>query len=1165
MADHDLDLSGRTLGDFVIHSKIGEGGWGLVYRAEQKPLGREVVVKVLHGERIEKGASVERFLREARLASQLGHPCATHVHAFGVHEDQGQRLWWIAMELVRGVTLADWLKAHGPMPLEHLVPYFEYVAEVVYEAHNHGIIHRDLKSSNMMVIERNGRLFPKLLDFGIAKVDPDVDPDVTLVDESEADRVPTSLIRPSPREGVIRPKTEAKEREQLTKRGAAFGSAPYMAPEQWRDAAGVGPAADIYSLGVVIYEAATGRRPFTGKNTTEYRRLHGYGEVPPVDMAAPSLWFGVSRELDRVLQRALSKYPESRQRSVLDLAADLRAVLRTSDREQLRAAAQQWEDRSHLPGLLWGDDVLADVGVVANAAAEGGLSELECSFVVASQRRARRRLWVRRALVALAGLVAVGVFLYRGVMQARMNERIGIESHVEQGRQALLHSESSEAVRHLEQAYQRGEHSPGVTFMLARALQPHMSELARFASNAGRVWSAAFAPDGKRVLTTDDKSARMWDASSGQLLFTMNHGDTVYGAVFSPDGARIITAGGDGTVRIWSAATGAAIRELRYQGSGSNRWRYSEVAMSSHFVAALDKRGRTAHVWDAETGTPVAELVNEAPERKLLAFSADGHWLALSSRDEVRLFATSTWQRAVTIAEPHVRSLSFDPTGPRLAVGTYNGVASIWEVATGVRTRSLREAGASVDAVAFSRDGVLVATASRDGMEQVWDASSGGLRIQSNSHHDKISAIEFSPSGDLMLSAGADGAVVVWNVATGMPVARLEGPKAFISAAHFDPEARRVVGSSWDGTAWVWDAASPYRRWDSPQIGTDCDTEDSLVPDQRFIALSCRNHGTHVWDTARGKLLAELPGVTTVEGSDTSVFPALTTSGDQAAIARGNTVELYALPSGQLLRTIVHTAAVSAVAFAPTGHDLISGAVDGSLLITHDESDPITLQRSSAAIDAVAILTDGRVVATDASERLRVIGQDRNVLLKELAAPSRIKLLRPSLDGRRLVTISIATDAPPVLWDLEQYRLVARLDSQVGRVFTARFVASGHEILTAGADGAAWLWDATTGRPRQRFRGDSHFLVDAVLAPDGSMVVAGGSDGFLRFWDTSDGHLLWTLQVHTSYVIGAHYEGNDIVTRGFAGDIARWALPPPDKIIEVCHASTCTPMTTAEK
>jgi WD40 repeat protein len=724
-------------------------------------------------------------------------------------------------------------------------------------------------------------------------------------------------------------------------------------------------------------------------------------------------------------------------------------------------------------------------------------------------------------------------------------------------------------VRHLEQAYQRGEHSSGVDFMLARALQPRMSELARFTSASGRMWSAAFAPDGKRVLTSDDKSARMWDARSGQLLFTMSHGATVFQAVFSQDGSRIITAGADGTVRIWNAATGAPIRELTYRGPAVKRWSYYAVALSSHFVAAIDATGKTVHVWDEATGAQVAQLDNDAPEVALVAFSADGRWIATSGDDEVRVFNTSTWKQTTTILGPRVRSLSFDPTGPRLAVGTYDGVASIWEIPTGASLRRLRSSGgASVDAIAFSRDGVLVETASRDGMEQVWDAASGALQIQFNSHRDKIYAVEFSRTSDLTLSAGADGAVVVSNVATGMPVARLEGPKGLIIAAHFDSDSRRVVGASYDGTARVWDAASPYRRWSSPPIGAECDTEDSLIPDQRFIALSCRNHGTHVWDTAHSEVLAELPGVTAPEGDYASAFPALTATGDRAAIARGNTVEVYALPSGQLLRTVSHSAAVSAVAFAPMGHDLISGAVNGSLLITRDGGAPIELRRSSAAIDAALILDDGRVVVADASDRLRVIAPDRKTLLMDVAAPSRVKLLRPSPDNKRLVTISTTGElTSPVLWDLDQYRLIGRLEGQLGaRAFTARFVTVGseHEIVTAWSDGTVRLWDAATGRPRKSFQGDSHFLVDAVLSPDGSVVVAGGSDGFLRFWDTSNGRLLWMQQAHKSYVVGVHYEGDDLVTRGFAGDVTRWALPSPAKIISACHASTCAPLATAE-
>src|SRR6185369_12425455 len=116
----------------------------------------------------------------ARLASRLDHPYAAHVYAFGIEEED--RLLWIAMERVRGVTLAEWLKAHGPMPLGQFVSFFERIAAVVQTAHERGIVHRDLKPSNVMVIERAGELLPKLLDFGVAKLLESANPPEDLPD-----------------------------------------------------------------------------------------------------------------------------------------------------------------------------------------------------------------------------------------------------------------------------------------------------------------------------------------------------------------------------------------------------------------------------------------------------------------------------------------------------------------------------------------------------------------------------------------------------------------------------------------------------------------------------------------------------------------------------------------------------------------------------------------------------------------------------------------------------------------------------------------------------------------------------------------------------------------------------------------------------------------------
>jgi WD40 repeat protein len=901
----------------------------------------------------------------------------------------------------------------------------------------------------------------------------------------------------------------------------------------------LGPASDIYSLGVLTYKALTGHVPFTANSDHEYHLHHLFTKVPP-------LGGEFSPELDRVIQRALAKAPESRHHSAPDLASALRSALRATERELLRSSAQHWEDQARAPGLLWGRDVLANVERWTRRAPSGALSELECSFLATSQRRARRATWLRRFAGVLAAAIALGGLYYHAAMTRRVAE--ATITQVEQGRSALLHGEP-DALLHLAEAYRQGDHSPGTAFMLARALQPRLTEQARFASSFGRMWSAVFSPDGRQIVTTDDRGAQVWDAQTYRPLFSLPHSGEVYHAVYSADGARLVTVS-QPAIRIWDSH-GALVHELRQERSRDKPANYRLAAISSDgtLVAAIDFDGSGVDVWDAITGAPVAELRNEPAEYFGLAFSSDGRWLATSGGNDVRVFDARTWAPATTIRGPHVRRLAFDPTGPRLATGTAKGDVAIWAVPNNERIRHLREIGEPVDAVAFSPDGQLVAAASRDGAVQIWRVDSGELESQFNPRHRKLLAVEFDRTSKLILAAGSDGTVVVADVAPGMPITVLEGPQNVLRSAHFDPSARRVVGGSWDGTARVWDATSPYRRWTSPPIGDDCGLVTGAEPDRRFIAVGCRDLPTRVWDTSRDQLLAELPSVSHVEGDFISAFPAVSAAGERAAIARGNTVEIYELPGGRLLRTIAHGAPVNVVAFAGSGRDLVSGAVDGSLRLTHDNGAQLVLPDASGGIDAAAILADGRLIAADAQRRLRVYDRD-GMVLADLELPMRVMSLR--LDGTRLVTLPLYTArvTPPVLVDLERYKVIAQLEGHVGWAFAARWV--GGDILTAGGDGTARLWNGSTGQLRQIYRGGSRFLGDATLSPDGQLVIGGDADGVLRFWDRASGNLLWTLQAHKSHVIGIHLEGGDIVTRGFTGEVSRWTLPSPERVIEAC-------------
>ena len=354
-------LSGRTLGEFVLRERIGEGGFGAVYRCEQPLLGREAVIKVLHTSLRSSEIVLQRFTREAQLASRLDHPYAAHIYAFGVEKDDG--LCWIAMELVQGTTLDRWLRERGPLPIAQLVPFFERVAEVVQTAHEGGIVHRDLKPSNIMVIERAGRLLPKLLDFGIAKMVVDkapkprtrtgpvivvaapvagdaatalpVDEVVTppaddVVVEATPAMTPMPAMKPSdvvtlPADlsGARSPSSSGTQlggsSAQLTKDDAAIGSPPYMSPEQWIDATRVGPSSDLYALGVVAYEALLGRRPFVATSITALAGMHCHEPVPAVGEGFSPAW-------DRFFQRALAKKPDDRPATALELAATLRVA-----------------------------------------------------------------------------------------------------------------------------------------------------------------------------------------------------------------------------------------------------------------------------------------------------------------------------------------------------------------------------------------------------------------------------------------------------------------------------------------------------------------------------------------------------------------------------------------------------------------------------------------------------------------------------------------------------------------------------------------------------------------------------------------------------------------------------------------------------------------------
>ncbi|HVS82716.1 MAG TPA: protein kinase [Pyrinomonadaceae bacterium] len=279
-------MVGQTLGNYKILQKLGAGGQGTVYKATDNKLGRTVVLKVLPAELTVKESNLKRFAREARLASALDHPNICTI--FDLDEAEG--LHFIAMQHVEGRNVRQLVNGR-PLELESALRIGIQVADALTAAHARGIIHRDIKSGNVMVTD-SGQV--KVLDFGLAK----------LLDETEA-------------------QTSGIHQTELTEVGVPYGTATYAAPEQARGDR-VDARADIFSTGVLLYEMLTGTWPFRGKSTVDVRHAVLHDSPKLLAEARPGQ---TPARLQQILDRALAKDPRDRYQKISELGDELRKVL----------------------------------------------------------------------------------------------------------------------------------------------------------------------------------------------------------------------------------------------------------------------------------------------------------------------------------------------------------------------------------------------------------------------------------------------------------------------------------------------------------------------------------------------------------------------------------------------------------------------------------------------------------------------------------------------------------------------------------------------------------------------------------------------------------------------------------------------------------------------
>jgi hypothetical protein len=393
-------LLGRTIDDrFVVRARLGQGGMGVVYRAWQSSVGREVAIKVIRPRPGHDTATAKRFLREAKLASALSHPATVGVIDFGQSSDG---LLYLVMELLRGQTLADLLRQRGRLESHRAVRIATQICDALEAAHRLGIIHRDLKPANVMVLaEPPGRDLVKVLDFGLAKV---VDDDASTVTQS----------------------------------GRMVGTPSHLSPEVVLGEPAT-PRSDLYAVGVLLYEMLDGRLPFAADNVNLMVTMHAYEPPPPLGVHVP-------RPLARLVARLLAKRPESRPSATelreqleamrpgvaddpLALAAETAPVGATAEAGQAALAlAATFPKPKTRPPLLEVPSAAVAVGL-ASTSAGAALAERPSSPSASSPGAVaatapsvpappRRRGWVVAAVAVVVAMAVVAVAFLRGDRRA---------------------------------------------------------------------------------------------------------------------------------------------------------------------------------------------------------------------------------------------------------------------------------------------------------------------------------------------------------------------------------------------------------------------------------------------------------------------------------------------------------------------------------------------------------------------------------------------------------------------------------------------------------------------------------------------------------------------------------------------------------------------------
>ena len=829
---------GSTIGPYKLMEQIGEGGFGLVFVAEQRePVRRRVALKLIKPG-MDTREIIARFEAERQALALMDHPNIARVLDAGT-TDSGRP--YFVMDLVRGTPITVFCDEGQLTPKERL-QLFLPVCRAVQHAHQKGIIHRDLKPSNLLVTINDGEPVPKVIDFGVAK----------------------ALNQ------------QLTEQTVYTRFAQMIGTPLYMSPEQAQmSSVDVDTRSDIYSLGVVLYELLTGSTPFDRKRLSEAALDEVRQIIREQEPIKPST--RLSRSGERLRNLAAQRRTESAKLAKL-IRGDLDwIVMKALEKDRSR----RYETANGFAADI--ERYLNDEAVVARPPSAG--------YRLRKFARRNKTVFTTVTIVAvalvLATIVSTSQWIRARQAEQELQERL-YASQMNQASEALIRGDIQRMKQLLDQqlpASPETDQRDIEWYLLWKAghLSQNWTGPRLLGSGSGAIfYDLAVSPDGKIVAATDriDATLYVFESETLHLLCSPLIIGTPFDRLcFSSDGRHLVAADAMGdALRIFDTKTWAHVKTL----SGGRTRAVDCARMRSLMVTA---RSNELTLWDTTSWTVSASLPTGNEESRQLALSPDGTKLARvvdergkTNPDRIELWDLQARKAVRTLPKEQAQAIEFSPNGELLAAGTGDGAVRIWHVAElfadGGQPAELRTRRASnpiraltCSALAFSPDSerLAIATMAQDANAfvpeavQIWDiASHGGQRLAVfEDHSQAVTDVSFVGDANTVCTVSCDATLKTWDLAESTSFDVIDGVD-WRSGFSYGENGMLIYQNFADGKTRSWKASERQSREFLDAEGSY--SRIGFSSNGRFVGgVTHDEQALLVWDAAAGKLVHSSP------------------------------------------------------------------------------------------------------------------------------------------------------------------------------------------------------------------------------------------------------------------------------------------------------------------